>query len=374
MDHLLMMVHFKDITMTNLLLLGEKCISFTILSIVLSLQGCTNSELSGIPTIKVPKESEEILLKNFIKSIKYIPLETKEGSYISSILELKIINGNFLIRDVSGRVLIFDSEGKFIRMLGKMGDGPREYSRAYSIETNEEEELIYLGSVRKIQIYSKDFEFIKEKNLPFFVSYLSVLNGELLIITKKDGAKMNSGASKETFLYKMNKSLELIDSTLFRIEQIIDRKTIGFTTKLYVSQNQTGAYLYTPVLIDEEYLRDTLYQIVDDFISPVLKLEFEGPKFSSDGTKNINIYNIIISSTYLFCQYDRENKRMLFFYDMIKKTGINITKGLLDENGDPHMLKPIDLSKNLFYFYSQTQFTNSAEEELNPTLIIVELN
>jgi hypothetical protein len=59
---------------------------------------------------------------------------------------------------------------------------------------------------------------------------------------------------------------------------------------------------------------------------------------------------------------------------MIKKTGINITKGLLDENGDPHMLKPIDLSKNLFYFYSQTQFTNSAEEELNPTLIIVELN
>jgi hypothetical protein len=150
--------------MINLLLLGKKCISFIILSIVLLLQGCTNSDLSGIPTIKVPKESEEILLKNFIKSTKHIPLETKEGSYISSILELKIINGNFLIRDVSGRVLIFDSEGKFMRMLGKMGDGPGEYSRAYSIETNEEEGLIYLGSVRKIQVYSKDFEFIKEKN------------------------------------------------------------------------------------------------------------------------------------------------------------------------------------------------------------------
>jgi hypothetical protein len=322
----------------------------------------------------VPKASEEVLLKDFIKSIKYVPLETKEGSYISSILELKVFNGNILIRDVSGRVLIFDSEGKFIKMLGKMGDGPGEYSRAYSIEIDEEAGLIYLGSVKKLQIYSKDFEFIKEKNLPFFVSYLSVLNGELLIITKKDGIKINSGASKETFLYKMNKSLELIDSTLFRTEQIIDRKTVGFTTNLYISQNRTRAYLYTPVLINENFLRDTLYQIVDNSISPALKLEFEGPAFLSNNIKNINIYNIFTSSSYLFCQYDRENKRMLFMYDMINKTGFNIIGGLIDENGDPIMLKPINLSKNIFYFYSQTQFTNSAEEELNPTLVIVELN
>lgn len=341
---------------------------------MLIFHSCTNSEPSEILTIKVSKASEKVLLEDYIKSIKYVPLETKIGSYISSILELKVFNRHILIRDVSGRVLIFDSEGKFIRKLGKIGDGPGEYTRAYSIEIDEEAGLIYLGSVNKLQIYSKDFEFIKEKNLPFFVNFLSVLNGELLVITKKDGAKMNSWASKETFLYKMNKSLELIDSTLFRTEQIIDRKTVGFTTKLYISQNQTGAYLYTPVLINEKFLRDTLYQIVDNSILPALRLEFEGPTFSSDDFKNINIYNIFTSSSYLFCEYDRENKRMLFMYDLINKTGINIIEGLIDKNGDPKMLKPIDLSKNLFYFYSETQFSNSAEEELNPTLVIVELN
>jgi len=63
----------------------------------------------------------------------------------------------------------------------------RIFKRAYSIELMKRKGYLP-RPVRNSSFSPRDFEFYKRKNLPFFVNYLSVLNGELLIITK-DGDK-----------------------------------------------------------------------------------------------------------------------------------------------------------------------------------------
>ncbi|WP_192349834.1 6-bladed beta-propeller [Algoriphagus sp. Y33] len=323
-------------------------------------------------SIDIPDTDSELLIEDLAKSIKYIQLETTDGSYLTSIMEVKYSNGNLYVRDVSGKVLIFDSEGKFLNILGKLGDGPEEYSRAYSVAIDNSG-LIYLGSQRKLQVYSNEHEFIKEKKFPFFIQYLSVEGSEPLVISKKSGIQVGTGYSSQTFVYSLNTSLDLIDSVLFRTEIHKKNTYSGFTTKNYISKNNNGLFLYTPVLISEKFIRDTLYKIDADSVVPIMKFNFEDPTMSSDDVKTIDLYNVMYSTSYLLCQYSRNKIPMLFIYNIDNGIGYNFKRGILNEQGNRLQLKPLDLANDIFYFIQEGVFFDSSSEELNPSIGIVEL-
>jgi len=247
------------------------------------------------------------------------------------------------------------------------------YNNAYSLAVNEDLGIIYLCSARKIQMYSKEFEFIKEIKFPYFADYLNVSNENIYLITNKDEQKNASGYIKKTVLYKLNKSLELKDSSVVRSVLVKDDTLRGFTTKIYISNTGNDTYLYTPVLYNELFLRDTLYQIKSDTIVPTIKFNFIDATFSDLGYKNISIKNIFASKSYYICQYSRNKELMLFIYDKVNNKGYNTKKGLSDKFGEAKSISPFDLSNNLFYFPIYSEFTSSDEDELNPTIGIIEL-
>ncbi|REG84546.1 6-bladed beta-propeller [Algoriphagus antarcticus] len=346
---------------------------FLVALLILLFEGCTHPAKSNIPVVNIPKNAEDLYLDEFGKSIEYIQLETKPGSYISSIMDVKKFGNYFLIKDRSGKVLVFTDEGKFVRKLGEIGDGPGEYKNAYSLAVNENLGIIYLGSFKKIQMYSKNLEFIKEIKLPYFANYLNVSNDDLLLITNIDSEKKPSGNISNTILYRLDQSLELKDSTLFRSVLIKDNVLRGFTTQLFISNTGDDTYLYTPVFYDEFFLRDTLYQIKSDSIVPTSKFNFVDFTFSDKGEKNISIKNIVSSKSYYICHYARDKELMFFIYDKLKNKGFHTRKGLIDEFGEAQFIYPLDLSNDRFYFIIKSEFISSDKEELNPTIGIVEL-
>jgi len=346
-----------------------------IIFIVFCATGCSERLESDIPVIIVPWRSyTEMHLSEIAKSINEIQLETTQGSFLGSVSQVEYFNEKLYVRDINGRVLIFDNKGNFLGELGGIGDGPGEYSMAYTISIDEESGLIYLGSKNKIIVYSKNDEFLREERIPFWVSYLNVLNGEPIVIAERNFIPMEKGYLTQTIIFKFNKSLELTDSLIFRNVILKDKSIYGTSIQNYISKNSNGFFFYAPVFSPENLLRDTLYQFKDDFFVPSLKLQFEHAHLNELGKKAVQIFSINDASSYLVCLYKIENEIIFFLYDKEKEFGYNLKEGVLDEDGTPLLLLPLNLDKNIFYYVKSAEFIDSKTEELNPTIGVVELN
>lgn len=66
---------------------------------------------------------------NPVCEVKYIPLELTDNSLIGSIDKILYRNKHFYIFDKSANmgILIFNENGKFIKVLNRTGEGPGEY-------------------------------------------------------------------------------------------------------------------------------------------------------------------------------------------------------------------------------------------------------
>ncbi|WP_233758434.1 6-bladed beta-propeller [Algoriphagus sp. AGSA1] len=344
------------------------------LSISCICTGCSKSPKSGINSIEIPRTTDSNLhLSDIAKSLDLVQMETKNGSYLTSILEVKIFNRNLLIRDTSGRVFIFDSKGNFIGKFGVRGEGPGEYSSAYSIEIDQELGLIYLGGVRKLLVYDKNYEFLKEKKFSDFIHYISIVDQKPILIFNRDWIPVEGGYSNQTILFKLNRMLDITDSILFRNTILKKANGIRYTSKHFLSNTIDDAFLYAPVLTQENILRDTLYKFEGDSIIPFVKLDFEEPHFDENGEKAVDIYNIMYSSSYIICEYARNKDKKLFIYSKKESKGYNLEVGILDEDDQPVVLRPLDLENDVFYYIKEGEFQNMGVEELNPTIGIVEL-
>jgi hypothetical protein len=336
---------------------------------------CSNKVKTDIPVFVVPwKNYSEMYLSEIAKSINEVQLETIKGSFLGSVSQVEYFNEKLYVRDINGRVLIFDNKGNFLGELGGIGDGPGEYSMAYTISIDEESGLIYLGSKNKIIVYSKNDEFLREERIPFWVSYLNVLNGEPIVIAERNFIPMEKGYLTQTIIFKFNKSLELTDSLIFRNVILKDKSIYGTSIQNYISKNSNGFFFYAPVFSPENLLRDTLYQFKDDFFVPSLKLQFEHAHLNELGKKAVQIFSINDASSYLVCLYKIENEIIFFLYDKEKEFGYNLKEGVLDEDGTPLLLLPLNLDKNIFFYVKSAEFIDSRTEELNPIIGIVELN
>ncbi|WP_339757558.1 6-bladed beta-propeller [Algoriphagus aquimarinus] len=349
-----------------------KCL--LVLSIFVLFTGCSQPPESGINSIEVPRTIDsDIHLSDIAESVNLVQMETNNGSYLTAILDVKLFNGNLLILDTSGSVRIFDSKGNFIGKLGVRGEGPGEYSSAYSIETDQELGLIYLGGVRKLLVYDKNYEFLKEKKFSDFLHYIKIVDQKPILIFGRDWIPVEGGYSNQTILFELNRELDITDSILFRNTILKKANGIRYTSKHFLSNTIDGSFLYAPVLTQENILRDTLYKFEGGLIIPFVKLDFEEPHFDENGNKGVDIYNIMHSSSYIICEYARNKDKKFFIYSKKESQGYNLEVGVLDEDDQPVVLRPLDLKNDIFYYIKEGEFQNTGIEELNPAIGIVEL-
>jgi hypothetical protein len=305
--------------------------------------------------------------------VQQIQLETSQGNYLGYLKDVKIYKERLYIVELY-KISIFDLEGNFIQQLGRQGEGPGEYKSVTSMDIDESSGLIYVSAYNKLLIYGPDYKLIEERKLGYPIGYLKILDERLWLVSEEIGMEIGDEIANQTNIYKLNHDLEISDTIPFKTVILDQIRVGGYGFKYWLSDIEEGLFMFMPVLTPENLMRDTLYQVVDNIVKPAVKFHFERPQsLDKMGMQTLALLNIFNSSSYYILEYDQDYNRFMFLYDKKNQRGYNLRGGLIDEDGDPVFLRPLDLDQDLFYYIKKTEFEDKTIEEQNPEIGIVRL-
>ena len=82
-------------------------------------------------------------MDEFIDSVRFIPLEISDKSIIGEISQMKKFEGNFYIHDrMTRRLMVFDRNGRYLRDIGRFGQGSGEFIAISAFVLNSTERKI----------------------------------------------------------------------------------------------------------------------------------------------------------------------------------------------------------------------------------------
>ena len=125
---------------------------FFYFSISIFFFSCSNKqkELSLIGsnyTINLDGEQDvHVPLSSFFKNVKPIILETNEDCLIGKIDELQVFDGRIYVLDklIAKSLFVFDMDGRFIKKIGNLGQGPGEYIQLGDFTIDTKNRFIFL--------------------------------------------------------------------------------------------------------------------------------------------------------------------------------------------------------------------------------------
>lgn len=239
-------------------------------------------------------------LEQLTKSLKLIQLETTESSFLTGILDVKIFNDRLYVSDASRRILIFDQEGKFLKVLGKRGEGPGEFEHFAFMAIDLESNRLYVASGMKLFVYSKEDELLLENVLPFNVETMAVLDVDLTVLRQELQIPQDEGYSNRSTLFEIDRALTVVDTIPVRNVKLKMKGFSDFYFKNYFSTVGTDNFVYVPDFGSQVILYDTLYQFKEKVLKPFLKLNFETKQVvDKRGINKIYIYNVVNSLSYV---------------------------------------------------------------------------
>ncbi len=132
-----------------------------ILMLSIILISCTNNNTYKTKEINISngfKKQKQILLSKIAINIKSVYLESTSNSLIGRVDQVIIDTINDLViisDDMIDQILIFDSNGKYLKKISKKGEGPGEY--------NEIDDIAYFPKTKSIYLF--------DMNLPKILKY-----------------------------------------------------------------------------------------------------------------------------------------------------------------------------------------------------------
>lgn len=350
-----------------------KTLKFWLVLTVLT-QGCKDNPVGELSIVNIPKGvNNPVHLSEFGRDEQKIQLETKEGVFLGFIVDVKYHRDRLLIHDNKG-VSIFDLDGNFIQKLGNHGDGPGEYRRVISMTIDEDTGHIYLATYGKLLVFDSNYQFLDERKPGYPIVYIKILEGDLWVVSEEIGLKVGEKLANQTNIYRLDKDYLITDTIPFRAI-IMDQKRIGgYPYRHWVSDIDDSHFMFMPVLTPENLMRDTLYRVEDKMVVPSVRFNFERKQsLDENDYQTLLLYNIVNSRSYYILEYDQDWERYMFLYDKKNQKGYNLRGGLIDDEGDPVFLRPLDLKEDLFYFIKKKEFEDKSIEEQNPLIGIVRL-
>ncbi len=113
------------------------------------------SEFFHIDVPAAIETQKDIPLSEIAESITYIPLETNPKGLLGYIIKIVKTSSAIYVSDME-KVLKFTPDGKFIRQIGKLGNGPGEYGNAPEFVVAESANSIYITDFRNRSILKFD--------------------------------------------------------------------------------------------------------------------------------------------------------------------------------------------------------------------------
>lgn len=183
------------------------------------LTGCSKTEdnvessiISAIPF----REAKEFQLSDFVAEQKYILLSTDEQALFKRVDKLIAKNDQFYFFDhlSESGVLVFDSEGNFVREIGEYGEGPQQLKGISDIQVGDNGDVMVLDKLNKsIVIYSAEGIWEEKIELPIIAGGFGRLDNKWVLAINYD--HQNSELSNNPILGVYDDSMSL-DSLYFQ--------------------------------------------------------------------------------------------------------------------------------------------------------------
>ena len=141
----------------------DLCFLTIILAILCSCSGASNSNVDNTIDVESVVGSGKIHnASDFIKEIKYIPLETTPNSMVGNIANIIIDHNKMYVRDDKSVITIFDLNGKYLNTLNRMGRGPEEYTDISDFEIASNGNIFIASRREGLVEYDTDLKFIRK--------------------------------------------------------------------------------------------------------------------------------------------------------------------------------------------------------------------
>ena len=255
----------------------------------------------------------------FIKEIRYIPLETGPNSMVGSIGKIIVENNRIYISDNHGKISIFSMEGQHLNTLNKIGRGPEEYVRLTDYTVNSSGNIFILSETNGIIEYDSKLEFIKKTSFYSESGYyywdITLLKEGLFASNVYDLKSFELGYKQALTIYHNSLDAEASYST-----EVISKNPYSFSTAPY------RHYVYDGDLVIYRMVSDTIFGIdLDNNYSKSVKYILNSGSYTfteetfknSDNyleTNSISLNALLETDSYLFISFDFMNLAPESFY------------------------------------------------------------
>ena len=234
-------------------------ILFCFIIISFSFTGCQSSTSSrdsdSIMSFTVNPNNDKISfpLSEIAEKVDSIELETTDNSLIyREITQVAIMNDHYIIKDHSPGVLFFDLQGKFVRRIGKRGQGPGELYFTTAVQFNIQNENIWFWQFDKFTVFDVNgnpVEDKKKERQSYSEDKVYYMNDSIFLIqdlTKKDSATgwYNQEMYFKIFAYSNGNIYDnVLDSLLIKRFELKPTHTSDIRT---IFQHQGQVYMFYP--------------------------------------------------------------------------------------------------------------------------------
>lgn len=257
-----------------------------------------------------------------VDDFKLIPLETAEECLIGNISNMAMVNDTLIIVDAdkAQKIFLFDMNGRFIRTVGSLGEGPDEYQSISNVSFFENNILLH--------------DWTRARSLTYDLSG-NVIDRQILNRSRPHNiAKINDSITAGSFVS--------YDTALPYAVEWINRNDSVITTARpfrYKHGLPAGAFLKTSngQILYYGYDCDTIFEISPENIKPVYALgikidydalmheigslddkEFHKRLYGNDNMP-INYYNIIDLDDHWLLTIQKGTKCYVVLYDLATK-------------------------------------------------------
>lgn len=183
-------------------------------------------------------------LNELLDTVWYVPLETTNLSAIGSINKVRVYKGHIYIMDLqTGLLLMFDSKGAFVRVIGARGRGPTEYLGLNYFEIIDDEIALVDGAGKKVIYYTLEGEFLHELDFPLRVSSFYPLNDEIIVADIDGNANFHLPQIVESKIVFFDRSWRIVGQA-FPYDPLAEAGTSFYFRSVF--KDTPGGLLYNP--------------------------------------------------------------------------------------------------------------------------------
>lgn len=244
--------------------------------------------------------------------LEFVRLETKDECLTGTRLFI-YSNDRYLVAVDQAKILLFDrSDGRFIREIGRKGNGPGEYSRTYVVMPfDEENNLVYAGRNKSRYGYSFDGQLEDTLSIPELVSEVGNIEDNVFAAFMPD---YQGGEKKKILIFNRR------DSILNTFPNYLSApNTNGF----FVWNPNAWFYRLNKQLFFYQIFNDTVFQVGKAALTPkyVFDMGPYSPPYEMKTSQNFESEKYFImraiqeSSGYLFCSFNFNKKNYTAIYD-----------------------------------------------------------